>query len=193
MLPSACECPRSGPEPGRRSYGRVSQERGWGMRLLLIGRNGQLGWELVRSLGPLGQTIALGSAEMDLTDPGAIRDTVMRMKPDVILKAAAYTDVDRAELESELALSINGVAPGILAEMAREVGAALIHYSTDYIFDGQKDTYYSEEDPPAPINSYGRSKLEGEQAIQAAGGAYVILRTSWLYSLRGPGLDRKSV
>ena len=161
------------------------------MRLLLIGRNGQLGWELHRSLGPLGQTISLGSAGMDLTDPGAIRDTVRRVKPEVIINAAAYTDVDRAEAEPELALTINGVAPGILAEMAQEVGAALIHYSTDYIFDGQKDTYYSAEDPPAPINSYGRSKLEGERAIERARGVFVILRTSWLYGLRWPGFPSR--
>ena len=164
---------------------------GWGMRLLLIGKRGQLGWELERSLAALGEVTALSSADLDLVDPKAIRETVTRAKPDVILNAAAYTDVDRAELEPELALSINGVAPGILAQAARDVGAGLIHYSTDYVFDGRKDTPYSEEDPPAPINAYGRSKLEGERAIQRAGGVHVVLRTSWLYSLRRPGFPRQ--
>ena len=161
------------------------------MRFLLIGKRGQLGWELERCLAPLGQMTALSSAHLDLVDSKAVRETVTRAKPDLILNAAAYTDVDQAEVEPQLALAINAYAPGILAEVAKQIGAALVHYSTDYVFDGEKDSPYSEEDPPAPINMYGRSKLEGEQAIQNAGGVYVILRTSWLYSLHWPGFPRR--
>jgi len=153
------------------------------MRLLLTGKGGLLGSGSERSLAPLGEVTALSSE--DLADPQSIRDTVMRARPEAIMNAAADADVDRAQPEPELALPIDGVAPGVSAGMAREVGAALMHYMTDHVFDGNKATSYSEVDPP-PINSNGRSRLEGEQAFQEAGGAYVILRTRWLYCLRGP-------
>jgi dTDP-4-dehydrorhamnose reductase len=161
------------------------------MRVLLIGKRGQLGWELARCLGTLGELTALGSAELDLTRSDAIRETLRRLKPDVVVNAAAYTDVEGAETEPELAKSVNAVAPGVLAQVACDLGAGLVHYSTDYVFDGVKDAPYDEDDLPAPINAYGRSKLEGERAIQRVGGSHVILRTSWLYGIRGYGFPRQ--
>jgi dTDP-4-dehydrorhamnose reductase len=122
---------------------------------------------------------------MDLSDPDAIRRVVREAKPDLIVNAAAYTAVDRAESEPELALAINGVAPGILAEEAKRLGAALIHYSTDYVFDGSKAAPYTEDDEPRPINVYGRTKLAGERAVRAVDVPHLILRTSWIYSARG--------
>ena len=122
---------------------------------------------------------------MDLSDPDAIRRAVREAKPDLIVNAAAYTAVDQAESEPELALAINGVAPGILAEEAKRLGAALIHYSTDYVFDGSKAAPYTEDDEPRPINVYGRTKLAGERAIQAVDVPHLILRTSWVYGARG--------
>jgi len=122
---------------------------------------------------------------MDLSDPDAIRRTLREAKPDLIVNAAAYTAVDRAEAEPERALAVNGVAPGILAEEAKRLGAALIHYSTDYVFDGSKGAPYAEEDEPRPINTYGRTKLAGERAIQAVDIPHLILRTSWVYGARG--------
>lgn len=122
---------------------------------------------------------------MDLADPDSIRRTLRETKPDLIVNAAAYTAVDQAESEPELALAINGVAPGILAEEAKRLGAALIHYSTDYVFDGSKAEPYTEEDEPRPLSAYGRSKLAGEQAIQAVDVPHLILRTSWVYGARG--------
>ena len=155
------------------------------MRILLTGRNGQVGWELERSLAPLGEVIALDRARLDLSDPAAIQRVVRDARPEVIVNAAAYTAVDRAESEPALASAINGVAPGIVAEEARLCGALLVHYSTDYVFDGEKKTPYVEDDPAHPLNVYGRTKLEGECAIEASGCRYLILRTSWVYGPRG--------
>ena len=143
-----------------------------------------MGWELERTLAPLGEVAALGRAEADLSNPERLSTIVGDVRPQVVVNAAAYTDVDGAENEPKLALLVNATAPGALAEAARKIGAALVHFSTDYVFDGTKLTPYIETDAPSPINNYGRSKLEGEQAIQAVGGAYLILRTSWVYSLR---------
>jgi len=154
------------------------------MRILLLGKHGQLGWELHRTLQPLGEVIALDYPEIDLTSPDSIRDTVQKSHPEVIINAAAYTDVDRAESEPEIAMAVNGIAPGLLAEQATSYGAGLIHYSTDYVFDGMKSTSYTELDKPNPINVYGRSKLAGEQSITKVGDVYLIFRTSWVYSLR---------
>ena len=153
--------------------------------ILLTGRDGQVGWELQRSLAPLGQLVACGRAELDLASPDSIRTRVREVKPDIIVNAAAYTAVDKAESEPALAAAINGVAPGILAEEARRLGALLVHYSTDYVFDGEKSEPYVENDVPNPLNEYGRSKLAGERAIAAAGCAHLIFRTTWVYAPRG--------
>jgi dTDP-4-dehydrorhamnose reductase len=154
------------------------------MRILLLGKHGQLGWELRRTLPTLGQVAAYEYPQINLNDPASIRATIREVKPDIIVNAAAYTDVDRAEAESDIAMAINGRAPGILAEEARQLGALLIHYSTDYVFDGSKAEPYVEDDEPNPVNVYGHTKLAGERAVQDAGGTYLILRTSWVYSLR---------
>jgi len=155
------------------------------MKILLLGKNGQVGFELQRTLAPLGEVTALGRAELDLTDKPAIRSAVRNARSDLIVNAAAYTAVDKAESEPELAMAINGTAPGILAEEAALLKATLIHYSTDYVFDGTKKTPYNEQDTPNPINTYGKTKLTGEEAIRATGADHLILRTSWVYSLRG--------
>ncbi|HAF62582.1 MAG TPA: dTDP-4-dehydrorhamnose reductase [Anaerolineaceae bacterium] len=156
------------------------------MRILLLGNTGQVGWELNRTLLTLGELVALDYPQINMADPTNIRDTVQELKPQVIVNATAYTNVDKAEEEPELAEAINGVGPGILAEEARKIGAALIHYSTDYVFDGTKGQPYTEEDIPNPINQYGLTKLHGEQAVQAVSGAFIIFRTSWVYSMRRP-------
>ena len=155
------------------------------MRILLTGRNGQVGAALERSLAPLGEVVATGRSTLDLADSDAVRRVVREAKPGVVINAAAYTAVDRAETEPDLAMRVNGVAPGVLAEEARRSGALLIHYSTDYVFDGSKASPYVESDATNPINAYGRSKLAGEQAIAAVDGAHLILRTSWVYAPRG--------
>ncbi len=155
------------------------------MRILLLGKNGQVGWELQRTLAPLGNITALGRRELDLTNEPAIRSTVRSTRPDLIVNAAAYTAVDKAESEPDLALAINGTAPGILAEESALTGAMLVHYSTDYIFDGTKKTPYTEQDTPNPISTYGKTKLAGEEAIIKTGCRHLILRTSWAYGLRG--------
>lgn len=155
------------------------------MRILLSGRNGQVGWELERTLASLGDVTAVDRARFDLADPDRIRAFVRELKPDLLVNAAAYTAVDKAESETELATVINGSAPGLLAEECKRLGALLVHYSTDYVFDGTNPAPYVENDPPKPINAYGRSKLAGEQAIQAVGGRHLIFRTSWVYGLRG--------
>src|SRR5262245_60619484 len=155
------------------------------MRILLTGRTGQVGWELERALPALGDVIATDRETLDLSDPDAIRGVVRDARPEVIVNAAAYTAVDRAESEPELARQINGVAPGVLAEEAKRTGALLVHFSTDYVFDGTKTTPYTEEDRPNPLNVYGRTKLEGERAVAAAGCRYLTLRTSWVYASRG--------
>ena len=155
------------------------------MKILLTGRNGQLGWELERALAPLGELAAYDRTMLDLAKPDQIAAGVRSVKPDIIVNAAAYTAVDKAESEPETAFAVNAVAPGLLAEGAKRAGALLIHYSTDYVFDGTKEMPYVEEDPPNPLNVYGRSKLAGEQAISDVGGRYLILRTSWVYAPRG--------
>ncbi len=161
------------------------------MKILLLGKNGQLGWELARCLPPLGEVAALDYPDINLAAPDSIRSIIRELKPDLIVNATAYTAVDQAESQWDLAYAINGSAPGVLAEEARSLGAALIHYSTDYVFDGSKGQPYCESDAPEPLNVYGKSKLRGEQAIQASGGAYLILRTAWVYSLRGDSFVRK--
>ena len=154
-------------------------------RILLTGKNGQVGWELRRSLMPLGEIVATDREEMDLADPDAIRRMVRDVKPDIIVNPGAYTAVDQAESEPELAMKINGEAPGVMAEEAKRLGALLVHYSTDYVFDGRKDTPYTEEDAPNPLSVYGRTKLAGEEAIRASSARHLILRTSWVYGMRG--------
>jgi dTDP-4-dehydrorhamnose reductase len=154
------------------------------MRILLLGKNGQLGWELQRTLAPLGEVISLDFPEIDLAQEGAVRQVVRGTRPQVIVNASAYTAVDRAEGEKGLAYAVNARAPAVLAGEATSLGAALIHYSTDYVFDGDQGSPYMESDPPNPLNVYGSSKLEGERAIQEINGPYLILRTSWVYSLR---------
>lgn len=155
------------------------------MKILLTGRDGQVGWELQRTLAPLGEVVALGRAELNLAEPDAIRHAVRHVGPDLIVNAAAYTAVDKAEEERELAFAVNGMAPGVMAEEAKRLGAAIVHYSTEYIFDGTKNTPYEEIDAPHPLNVYGESKLAGEQAVAASGAAQLTLRTSWVYGLRG--------
>ncbi|MDY6867706.1 MAG: dTDP-4-dehydrorhamnose reductase [Chloroflexota bacterium] len=155
-------------------------------KILLLGNTGQVGWELHRSLLTLGELVALDYPEIDMADPASIRSVVREHQPNLIVNATAYTDVDKAESEPELAMAINGTGPGILAEEAQRLNGALIHYSTDYVFDGTKGEPYTEEDDPNPINVYGETKLAGERAVQEVGGAYLIFRTSWVYSLRRP-------
>lgn len=154
-------------------------------KILLTGKTGQLGWELQRALSPLGEIIAPDRSQMDLTNPDAIRNAIRSAAPDLIVNAAGYTTVDKAEAERDLAYQINAVAPGIMAEEARRAGALLVHYSTDYVYDGTKQSPYDETDAPNPVNYYGKSKLAGEKAIIAAGCRYLILRASWIYSVRG--------
>jgi len=154
-------------------------------RILVTGAKGQLGFELLGSLAGQGQVVAVGRERMDLSNPDSILRAVREIGPDLIVNAAAYTAVDQAESEPELALSVNGIAPGILAEEAKRLGAALIHYSTDYVFDGTKGAAYVEDDASSSINVYGRTKLAGERAIQAVDVPQLILRTSWVYGMRG--------
>lgn len=160
-------------------------------RILLLGKNGQLGWELQRTLPALGFVTAIDYEDVDFLDPVALREAVRGLVPQIIVNAAAYTDVDGAEGESQRAEAINAAAPGLLAEEAKKLGAILIHYSTDYVFDGTKGAPYFEGDRPNPLNVYGVSKLAGEQAVQAVGGFHVILRTAWVYSRRGKGFVQK--
>lgn len=162
------------------------------MKILLVGKNGQVGWELQRSLSPLGELIALDRHSTaadggcgDLGQPDQLRQTVLALRPDVIVNAAAHTAVDKAESEPELARRINALAPGVLAEAALAVGALLVHYSTDYVFDGSGTTPWAEEAPTGPLSVYGRTKLDGERAIQASGCRHLIFRTSWVYAARG--------
>ena len=154
------------------------------MRIVLIGNTGQLGYELERTLAGLGEVTALDYPELNLAQPEQAVAQVAALAPQVIVNAAAYTAVDQAESQPELAQAINAESPGRLAELAVRLGAVLVHYSTDYVFDGTKGTPYVESDPVNPLGVYGRTKLAGEQAVQGAGGAYLILRTSWVYSLR---------
>lgn len=155
------------------------------MKVLLTGKNGQLGWELSRALAPLGEIAAFDRGGLDLAVPDRIVSAVRSVRPDVIVNAAAYTAVDRAETEPESAHAINAAAARVLAEETKRAGALLVHYSTDYVFDGVKDAPYVEEDSPNPLNVYGASKLAGERAIRAVDAPHLILRTSWLYAARG--------
>ena len=154
-------------------------------RILVLGKNGQVGWELLRTLALLGDMVAVGRQEVDLTDADKLARLVADLKPFLVVNAAAYTAVDRAESEPQLAHTINAVAPAVLASAARKTGAWLIHFSTDYVFDGAKGCPYLETDVPNPLGVYGRTKLEGERAVQAAGGRYLIFRLGWVYGLRG--------
>ncbi|MEX0387231.1 dTDP-4-dehydrorhamnose reductase [Spiribacter onubensis] len=159
------------------------------MHFLLLGGEGQLGWELRRALAPLGTLIALtrrGERDLsaDLTQPNALAATIRDLAPNIVINAAAYTAVDRAESEREQAYAINAAAPGVLASEAKSIGGLLVHYSTDYVFDGSGDRPWQEDDPTGPLNVYGRTKLEGERAIQESGCRHLILRTSWVYAAR---------
>ena len=159
------------------------------MNILLLGKGGQVGWELQRSLAVLGQVTALDfdSPEHcgDFSQPEGIRDTVRQLRPDIIVNAAAHTAVDKAESEPEFARLLNATTPGVLAEEAARLGAWLVHYSTDYVFDGSGTRSWVETDTPAPLSVYGATKLEGEQHIQQSGCKHLILRTSWVYAARG--------
>jgi len=155
------------------------------MKLLLIGANGQVGWELARSLLPLGQVIVATRQDADLAEPERVATLVESHRPDVIVNAAAYTAVDKAEQEEALAWRINAEAVGELAVAARRIGALLVHYSTDYVFNGNGSQPWKEVDAPAPLNAYGRSKLGGEEAIVASGCDHLIFRTTWVYAARG--------
>lgn len=159
------------------------------MKILLFGCGGQVGWELQRSLLPLGEVVALDFDSRDLcgsfTDPEGIARTVRAVRPDAIVNAAAHTAVDRAESEPDLARTINAVTPGVLAGEARALGAWLVHYSTDYVFDGSGSAPRQEDDPTGPLSVYGRTKLEGEQLVAASGCRHLILRTSWVFAARG--------
>ena len=160
------------------------------MKILLLGKDGQVGWELQRSLAPLGDVIALGSTDREpfngnLGDPDALAATVRAVAPQVIINAAAYNAVDRAESEPDAARLVNATAVGALARAAAAAGAWLVHYGTDYVFDGSGSTAWTEDDRPAPLSAYGRSKLEGEQLVRASGCRHLIFRTSWVYSARG--------
>ncbi|EKE17938.1 MAG: hypothetical protein ACD_10C00203G0001 [uncultured bacterium] len=155
------------------------------MSTLLLGKDGQVGWQLQRSLAPHGPVVACGRAECDLADPDQIRSMVREIKPSLIVNASAYTAVDKAESEPDLARRINAEAPGVLAEEASKLGALLVHYSTDYVYDGKKSGPYLETDATSPQSVYGRTKLAGEEAIRAVGGQSLIFRTSWVFGARG--------
>jgi dTDP-4-dehydrorhamnose reductase len=154
-------------------------------KILLLGKDGQVGWELQRSLAPLGNVVALGREACDLSNTQRLRELIRAEKPQVIVNAAAYTAVDKAETESALCTHINADAPAAMAEAARALGALLVHYSTDYVFDGRKAQAYVETDAPNPQSVYGRSKLAGEQAIAASGCRALIFRTSWVFGVHG--------
>ncbi len=159
------------------------------MKILLLGKNGQVGWELQRSLAPLGQVLALDSKSLDycgdLSDLQGLAATVRRFAPDVIVNAAAYTAVDKAESEPDQALRVNAEAPAVLAAEALKLNALLVHYSTDYVFAGDGETPWQESDPVGPLSVYGSTKLAGERAIQSSGCSHLIFRTSWVYAARG--------
>jgi len=155
------------------------------MKILLFGKEGQVGWELQRSLSPLGQLLAVARQEVDMEDLDALRQCVNQNQPDIVVNAAAYTAVDKAESEADKTYNINAEAVGVLAEETKKLNAWLVHFSTDYVFDGEKSSPYEENDPTCPLSVYGKSKLEGEQLIQKNHTKYLILRTSWVYAARG--------
>lgn len=154
-------------------------------KFLIIGRTGQVGWELRRTLSCLGEIVAVEYPEIDCTQPETLRELVRRHRPTVIANAAAYTAVDKAETEPDLAQAVNATAPAVLAEEARQLGSLLVHYSTDYVFDGSGNQPRTETSPTAPLNVYGKSKLAGDLAIVASGCQHLIFRTSWVYGARG--------
>jgi dTDP-4-dehydrorhamnose reductase len=165
------------------------------LKILLFGKGGQVGWELQRSLAPLGEIVALDREDTaplsgDLTDLHGLAEAVRRVQPDVIVNAAAHTAVDRAESEPALAEVINAAAPGVLGREAAALGTWLVHYSTDYVFDGSGTRPWQEDDPTGPLNTYGRTKLAGEQQVRASGCRHLILRTSWVYASRGHNFAR---
>jgi dTDP-4-dehydrorhamnose reductase len=165
------------------------------MKILLFGRSGQVGWELQRSLAPLGEVVALGSGGEDglcgdFADPEGVARTVRSVRPDAIVNAAAYTAVDQAESEADRAMQVNAATPGAIARAAAELGAWMVHYSTDYVFDGSGERPWREDDRTGPLSVYGRTKLAGEQAIAAANPRHLILRTSWVYAARGGNFAR---
>jgi dTDP-4-dehydrorhamnose reductase len=155
------------------------------MRILLTGKNGQVGFELRRALAPLGKVIAVDQTECNLADQDAIRSLVGEIRPDIIVNPAAYTAVDKAESEPEVAFAINGVAPGVLGEEADKTGALVVHFCTGYVFDGVKQTFYTEEDIPNPQSVYGKSKLAGEQALRQRTVNHLVFRTSWVFGAHG--------
>jgi len=159
------------------------------MKLLLLGKGGQVGWELQRSLAPLGELVALGSDSTDLradfSRPDELAETVLKMRPDVIVNAAAHTAVDKAESEVEFARKLNATSPGVVAEAAQQIGALMVHYSTDYVFDGSGSIPWKEDDATSPLSVYGRTKLEGERLVAANCARHLIFRTSWVYAARG--------
>lgn len=155
------------------------------MKILLTGKNGQVGFELQRALAPLGEVVAVDHQQCDLADANAIRRLVADVAPQVIVNPAAYTAVDKAESETELAMAVNGVAPGIFGEEAAKLGAFVIHYSTDYVFDGTKQDFYTEEDIPNPLSVYGRTKLAGERLLQQSEADHLVLRSSWVFGAYG--------
>ena len=159
-------------------------------RILLLGRDGQVGWELQRSLAPLGTVIAPGLDELVFEQFDVLKAVVRKHAPQLIVNAAAYTAVDKAESEPDAAATVNSQAVGVLAEEAKKLGALLVHYSTDYVFDGSKPGFYTEDDAPNPLSVYGRTKLEGDRAIQASGCKHLIYRTSWVYAARGGNFAR---
>jgi len=160
------------------------------LRILLTGRNGQVGSELERTLAPLGEVIATDRTRLNLESEDDTRRVVREARPDVIVNAAAYAAVDKAESEPELAMRVNGTAPGVLGEEAKRLGALLVHYSTDYVFDGEKRSPYTEEDAPNPVSHYARTKLDGERAVAASGCRHLVLRTSWVYGPRAANFYR---
>lgn len=164
------------------------------MKVLLFGKNGQVGWELQRSLQTLGDLVALDSHSTDFSgdfsQPQAVAETVRQVRPDIIVNAAAHTAVDKAEDEPDLARDLNATAPGAIAREAREIGAWLVHYSTDYVFDGSGNAPWTEDSPTGPLSVYGHTKLEGEQAIRESGCRHLIFRTSWVYASRGGNFAR---
>ncbi|RJG11188.1 dTDP-4-dehydrorhamnose reductase, partial [Massilia cavernae] len=160
------------------------------MKILLTGGSGQLGYELQRSLQGLGEVVAPGRAQMDLADLAQVRAVIRAVRPGLVVNAAAYTAVDQAETEPAVARRINAEAPAVMADEARKLGAAMVQYSTDYVFDGNKQGAYLESDVANPVNVYGVTKLEAEQAVAAAGIPHLILRTSWMYGMRGKNFLR---
>jgi dTDP-4-dehydrorhamnose reductase len=160
------------------------------LNIVVIGRDGQIAWELRRCQSAIGSIVALGRPEIDLSRPDSIREMFRRLHPNVVINAAAYTAVDQAETEPDLVMKVNAEAPGIIAEEAKRCDALFINYSSDYVFDGSKSLPYTESDEAGPLNVYGASKLAGERFVQAAGGSYLIFRTSWVFGTRGKNFLR---